>query len=194
MSPSCATWPSRPIACRSRGRASSQGTGKPNPKGLAFYDRLFDALLEAGITPWVTLFHWDLPNALQRRGGFQNRDMVEWFGDYAALIADKYGDRIKHFMTINEPPCVVGLGLQEGMFAPGYKLPYAECLNAAHNLLLAHGRADSQLPIETSARPHAQRLLESGYDLTLQPFDGDHVIVPWVVARAIEFFLGPAPA
>jgi phospholipase/carboxylesterase len=61
-------------------------------------------------------------------------------------------------------------------------------------VFLAHGRADSQLPIETSARPHAQRLLESGYDLTLQPFDGDHVIVPWVVARAVEFFLGPAPA
>ncbi len=122
-------------------RVIPQGTGKPNPKGLAFYDKLFDALLEAGITPWVTLFHWDLPNALQRRGGFQNRDMVEWFGDYAALIADKYGDRVKHFMTINEPPCVVGLGLQDGVFAPGYKLPYAECLNAAHNLLLSHGRA-----------------------------------------------------
>ena len=122
-------------------RVIPQGTGKPNPKGLAFYDKLFDALLEGGITPYVTLFHWDLPNALQRRGGFQNRDMVEWFGDYAALIADKYGDRVKNFMTINEPPCVVGLGLQDGVFAPGYKLPYAECLNAAHNLLLAHGRA-----------------------------------------------------
>ena len=122
-------------------RVIPQGTGKPNPKGLAFYDKLFDALLEAGITPYVTLFHWDLPNALQRRGGFQNRDMVEWFGDYAALIADKYGDRVKNFMTINEPPCVVGLGLQDGVFAPGYKLPYAECLLAAHHLLLAHGRA-----------------------------------------------------
>ncbi len=122
-------------------RVIPQGTGKPNPKGLAFYDRLFDALLEAGITPWVTLFHWDLPNALQRRGGFLNRDMVEWFGDYAALVADRYGDRVKHFMTINEPPCVVGLGLQDGLFAPGYKLPYAECLQAAHHLLLAHGRA-----------------------------------------------------
>lgn len=122
-------------------RVIPQGTGKPNPKGLAFYDKLFDGLLEAGVTPWVTLFHWDLPNALQRRGGFQNRDMVEWFGDYAALIADKYGDRIKHFMTINEPPCVVGLGLQTGVFAPGYKLPFAECLLATHHLLMAHGRA-----------------------------------------------------
>jgi beta-glucosidase len=67
--------------------------------------------------------------------------MVEWFGDYAALIAERYGDRVKHFMTINEPPCVVGLGLQDGVFAPGYKLPYAECLLAAHHLLMAHGRA-----------------------------------------------------
>ena len=114
-------------------RVIPQGTGKPNAKGLAFYDKLFDGLLEAGITPWVTLFHWDLPVALQQRGGFQNRDMVEWFGDYAALIADKYGDRVKHFMTINEPPCVVGLGLQDGVFAPGYKLPYSECLLAAHH-------------------------------------------------------------
>lgn len=122
-------------------RVIPQGTGKPNPKGIAFYDRLFDALLEAGITPWVTLFHWDLPVALQHRGGFVNRDMVEWFGDYAALVADRFGDRVKHFMTVNEPPCVVGLGLQDGAFAPGYKLPYSECLAAAHHLLLAHGRA-----------------------------------------------------
>jgi len=122
-------------------RVIPQGTGKPNPKGLAFYDRLFDELLAAGITPWVTLFHWDLPNALQRRGGFSNRDMVEWFGEYASLVANRYGDRIKHFMTINEPPCVVGLGLQDGVFAPGYKLPYSECLLAAHHLLMAHGRA-----------------------------------------------------
>ncbi|MES1167820.1 MAG: family 1 glycosylhydrolase, partial [Oleiharenicola lentus] len=122
-------------------RVIPKGTGKPNPKGLAFYDKLFDALLEAGITPWVTLFHWDLPEALQKRGGFQQRDMVEWFGDYAALIARRYGDRVKNFMTINEPPCVVGLGLQEGKFAPGYTLPYADCLLAAHHLLMAHGRA-----------------------------------------------------
>lgn len=122
-------------------RLLPDGTGRPNPKGLAFYDRLFDALLAGGITPWVTLFHWDLPNALQRRGGFLNRDMVGWFGDYAALIAARYGDRVKHWITINEPPCIVGLGLHEGVFAPGHKLPFAECLLAAHHLLLAHGRA-----------------------------------------------------
>lgn len=122
-------------------RLLPDGTGRPNPKGLAFYDRLFDALLAGGITPWVTLFHWDLPNALQRRGGFLNRDVVGWFGDYAALVAARYGDRVKHWITINEPPCIVGLGLHEGVFAPGYHLPFSECLLAAHHLLLAHGRA-----------------------------------------------------
>jgi beta-glucosidase len=121
-------------------RILPQGTGKVNAKGLAFYDRLIDGLLAKNITPWVTLFLWDLPHALQLRGGFLNREMVEWFGEYAAIVAAKLGDRVKHWMTINEPPCVVGLGLHEGVFAPGYKLPFAECLRAAHHLLMAHGR------------------------------------------------------
>jgi beta-glucosidase len=122
-------------------RILPDGTGKPNAKGIAFYDRLIDGLLAANITPWVTLFHWDLPQALEQRGGFINRDMVEWFGDYTALVADKLGDRVKHWLTINEPPCVLGLGYHEGLFAPGHKLPFSECLLGAHNLLLAHGRA-----------------------------------------------------
>ena len=121
-------------------RIIPENTGKPNAKGLAFYDKLIDALLAAKITPWVTLFHWDLPLALQRRGGFLNRDMADWFGDYAALVTAKLGDRVKHWMTINEPPVVIGLGYQEGVFAPGLKLALADCLLAAHNLLLAHGR------------------------------------------------------
>ncbi|HYD85081.1 MAG TPA: family 1 glycosylhydrolase, partial [Opitutus sp.] len=121
-------------------RIQPTGTGKPNAKGLAFYDRLVDALLAANITPWITLFHWDLPQALQQRGGFLNRDFVEWFGDYAAIVADRLGDRVKHWMTFNEPPCSIGLGLQEGMFAPGLKLPFSDCLLGAHNLLMAHGR------------------------------------------------------
>lgn len=122
-------------------RILPSGTGKPNAKGLAFYDRLIDGLLAAGITPWVTLYHWDLPQALQERGGFLNREMVEWFGDYAALVADRLGDRVKHWMTFNEPPVIIGMGHQEGRFAPGLKLPYADCLLGAHHLLMAHGRA-----------------------------------------------------
>ena len=117
------------------------GTGKVNAKGLAFYDRLVDTLLEADITPWVTLYHWDLPLALQQRGGFLNRDFVAWFGDYATLVAKKLGDRVNHWITINEPQVVTGLGLQDGVHAPGLKLPYADCLLAAHHVLMGHGRA-----------------------------------------------------
>ena len=122
-------------------RIQPLGTGKINAAGLAFYDRLIDRLLEVNITPWVTLYHWDLPQALQQRGGFLNRDMVEWFGDYAAIVADRLGDRVKHWMTFNEPPVIMGLGYHEGMFAPGLKLPFSDCLLGAHHLLMAHGRA-----------------------------------------------------
>jgi beta-galactosidase len=121
-------------------RILPDGTGAPNEKGLAFYDELIDALLAANITPWVTLYHWDLPEALQWRGGFLNREIVDWFGEYAALVASRLGDRVKHWMTINEPPCVIGLGHQDGVFAPGLKLPFADCLRGAHHLLMAHGR------------------------------------------------------
>lgn len=122
-------------------RIQPNGTGKPNAKGLAFYDRLIDALLAADIAPWVTLYHWDLPHALQQRGGFLNRDLVEWFGDYSAIVADKLGDRVRNWMTFNEPPVVLGLGYHEGKFAPGLKLPFADCLLGAHHLLMAHGRS-----------------------------------------------------
>lgn len=121
-------------------RLLPDGTGKPNAKGLAFYDQLIDGLLEAGITPWVTLFHWDLPYALHRRGGFFNRDFVEWFAEYAALVAGKYGDRVKHWMTFNEPQVSIGTGHHEGIFAPGLKLPLADCMLGAHHILMAHGR------------------------------------------------------
>lgn len=137
-------------------RILPRGTGRANARGLAFYDRLIDGLLEAGIQPWVTLYHWDLPLALQRRGGFQNRDLAEWFGDYAEIVVRKLGDRVRHWMTINEPPVIVGLGMQQGVFAPGQTLSFAHCLKAAHHLLLAHGRAvqairaTSRLPAKIS--------------------------------------------
>lgn len=121
-------------------RVLPDGTGRSNAKGLAFYDRLIDGLLAAGIEPWVTLYHWDMPLALHQRGGFMNREFVEWFGEYAALMARRYGDRVKHWLTFNEPPVIFGHGYQDGSFAPGLKLPYADILRGAHHLLLAHGR------------------------------------------------------
>lgn len=117
------------------------GTGKTNERGLTFYDRLIDALLGAGIEPWVTLYHWDLPQALQDRGGFLHPDFPRWFADYTAVAVARLGDRVKHWITFNEPPCSIGLGLQDGRHAPGLKLSFAECLRGAHHLLLAHGRA-----------------------------------------------------
>lgn len=121
-------------------RILPEGTGAVNARGLDFYDALVDALLEAGIEPWVTLYHWDLPVALQRRGGFLNRDVVSWFGEYADLAARRLGDRVRRWITFNEPPVIVGFGMQEGKNAPGQRLPFADCLLAAHHLLMAHGR------------------------------------------------------
>ena len=122
-------------------RVLPEGTGATNAKGLDFYDRLIDALLAAGITPWVTLYHWDLPLALYHRGGWLNRDVGGWFADYATLIAKRLGDRVKHWMPLNEPQVFLGAGLIQGRHAPGDKLRFAEFLLAAHNTLLAHGRA-----------------------------------------------------
>ena len=94
----------RPTAFRSPGRACCRrGAGTPNERGLAFYDRLIDAILAAGIEPWLCLYHWDMPQALDDLGGWTTRDCVAWFADYAALVADRYGDRVKRFATFNEP-------------------------------------------------------------------------------------------
>ncbi len=87
-------------------RVLPQGQGKANEAGLAFYDRLVDALLEAGIKPFVTLYHWDLPAALQERGGWGNRSVVEWFACYTEAVAQRLGDRVKDWITLNEPLCV----------------------------------------------------------------------------------------
>ena len=122
-------------------RVIPEGVGAPNEKGLAFYDRLVDQLLVAGITPACTLFHWDFPEALYQKGGWLNRDVADWFADYTTLIASRFSDRIKFWFTQNEPQCYIGIGHLEGRHAPGLKLKYAEYLQAAHNSMRAHGRA-----------------------------------------------------
>ena len=125
-----------------------------NAKGLDFYDRLVDELLRAGITPWVTLYHWDLPLALYHRGGWLNRDVAGWFADYTTVVARRLGDRVKHCMPLNEPQVFLGAGLIQGRHAPGDKLRFAEFLLAVHNTLLAHGRAGAGAPRGRQA-PHA---------------------------------------
>jgi beta-glucosidase len=122
-------------------RVLPDGVGSPNQAGLAFYDRVVDALLDAGIEPWVTLFHWDFPLSLYHRGGWLNRDSAEWFARYAAIVVDRLSDRVRHWLTLNEPQVYIGAGHQDGRHAPGDKLRLDEVLRAAHHTLLAHGRA-----------------------------------------------------
>ncbi len=117
------------------------GIGASNPAGFDFYDRLFDALLEAGITPYVTLFHWDYPLALYHRGGWLNRDSAHWFAEYTERVARAFGDRIKVWMTFNEPQVFIDGGHREGRHAPGDQLRFHEVLRACHHVLLAHGQA-----------------------------------------------------
>lgn len=122
-------------------RVLPDGTGEINEAGLDFYDRLVDSLIEAGIDPMVTLFHWDYPLSLYHRGGWLNRDSAQWFADYVRVIVDRLSDRVTRWSTINEPQCFIGLGHQEGKHAPGLKLAPEDHLRAAHHALLAHGRA-----------------------------------------------------
>ncbi len=126
-------------------RLLPNGTGRPNPKGLDFYDRLVDALLAAGITPYVTLFHWDYPYDLYCQGGWLNPASPDWFAAYTRLVAGRLGDRVQHWMTLNEPQCFIGLGHGEGRHAPGDKLGLAEILRAAYHALLAHGQSVQEL-------------------------------------------------
>lgn len=121
-------------------RILPRGRGAANEAGLDFYDRLVDALLAAGIEPWVCLYHWDLPQALQDLGGWQNRDIAGWFADYAALAARRFGDRVKRFATFNEPCVFTLFGYGLGWNAPGIA-DRSVVHRAIHHVNLSHGRA-----------------------------------------------------
>lgn len=121
-------------------RVLPEGKGRVNPAGLAFYDRLVDELLAAGIAPNVTLYHWDLPAALDDRGGWLNPDIADWFADYAQVVYRKLDDRVKMWATLNEPWVVTDGGYLHGALAPGHKNFYEAPL-ASHHLMRAHGKA-----------------------------------------------------
>src|SRR5262249_13455692 len=125
-------------------RVLPEGTGTVNVHGLDFYDRLVDRLLDRGITPLATLYHWDLPLALQDRDGWVNRDTALAFAEYVEIVAKRLGDRITRWVTLNEPWCSAYLGYGTGVHAPGLSSMRATCA-AAHHLLLAHGLAVPRL-------------------------------------------------
>ena len=128
-------------------RLIPEGVGQVNQAGVDFYDRLIDGMLERGLKPFATLYHWDLPSVLQDRGGWMNRDIAGWFADYASLVAHKFGDRLHATATINEPWCVAFLSHFLGVHAPGYR-DIRAAARAMHHVLLAHGTAVGALRAE----------------------------------------------
>ena len=133
-------------------RVQPRGSGPVNPAGLAFYDALVDELLAAGIDPWVTLYHWDLPQELEDAGGWPARDTAYRFADYAMMVFDKLADRVNTFTTLNEPWCSAWLGYYEGRHAPGRR-DFDASVKAVHHLLLGHGLATQRMRA-ASTRDH----------------------------------------
>ena len=125
-------------------RIFPQGKGDPKQEGLDFYDRLIDELLENDITPNVTLYHWDLPLALESQRGWLNRDTAKYFAEYAACVVNKYKDRVKYWTTINEPWVICNYGYATGEMAPGYQDEF-KSIKASHHVLLAHGMAVKEM-------------------------------------------------
>ena len=138
-------------------RLLPEGTGRVNETGVKFYSDLIDELLANGVEPFITMYHWELPYELYKKGGWLNRDIAEWFGEYAKLIAERFSDRVKYFFTLNEPQCFVGLGYLRGEHAPGVKAPLRDTFEMAHNALRAHGRAVQML------RAYAKQPIEVGF-------------------------------
>ncbi|MGI9044702.1 MAG: GH1 family beta-glucosidase [Gemmatimonadaceae bacterium] len=132
-------------------RVIPEGTGRVNEKGLDFYSRLADSLLEKGIAPNATLYHWDLPAALDDRGGWLNRDIADWFADYASVLFEKLGDRVQMWATINEPWVIMDGGYLFGKLAPGHRNIY-EAPIVSHNVLRAHGMGVQAFRASSAAR------------------------------------------
>ena len=126
-------------------RIFPDGTGRINEKGLAFYSELVDELKKAGIEPVITLFHWDYPSALYKKGGWSNQESPEWFAQYVKVVTDALSDRVQYWLTFNEYQIFVGLGYQLGILAPGVKLTDEELIKMSRNILLAHGRAVQEI-------------------------------------------------
>ncbi len=122
-------------------RIFPNGTGDTSDDGIRFYNELIDELIANGIEPYITLFHWDYPYALYKKGGWLNDESVQWFAEYAKKAVELFSDRVKYFITFNEPQCFIGHGYLCAVHAPGVKLPYKDVFQMAHNVMKAHGAA-----------------------------------------------------
>ena len=120
-------------------RIDPNGDGQWNEAGLQYYDRVVDCCLQNGVTPWMTLYHWELPQALEEKGGWQNVETAEAFSRFAAMMAEHFKDRVQHFITLNEPQIVLKLGYSDGVHAPGKRLLFPQLVSCWKNLMLSHG-------------------------------------------------------
>lgn len=190
-------------------RILPEGIGKVNEKGLAYYDNLVNCLIENGIEPYMTLYHWDLPYALHQRGGWLNPQSPEWFYEYAKLMAAHFSDRVSHFFTFNEPQCTVGLGYVTGEHAPGLKVGPYDCFSIWHNVLKAHGRGVQAIreaavrPVEIGMAPcgalyypatDSKEDIEAARKANFSLHEADIRAVSWDVAFCADpVFLGQYP-
>lgn len=146
-------------------RVLPQGTGAVNEAGIRFYEQLVDALLDANITPILTLYHWDMPHALYEKGGWRNPESSEWFAQYASVVANRLGTRVPYWCTFNEPQMFMGLGYQIGIHAPFEHASESDMLCMTKNILLAHGKAIKVL----------REILGSGAKLGIAPTGDCHL-------------------
>ena len=138
-------------------RILPEGTGKVNEKAVQMYRDMILCMKENGIRPFITLFHWEFPYELFKKGGWLNDEVVQWFGEYAKVVAENFSDLCSDFITINEPQCAIGLGHLNGVHAPGMKYSIPETFQMAHNLMKAHGQAVINL------RKYAKQKIRVGY-------------------------------
>ncbi len=138
-------------------RIMPEGTGTVNEKGIALYRDMILEMKKNGITPYITMYHWELPQALQNQGGWLNESSIRWFADYAKLVAEHFSDICEYFITVNEPQCFIGLGNLSGVHAPGLKMSIRDTFQMVHNMLRAHGAAVKEL------RKHAKQNIQIGY-------------------------------
>jgi beta-glucosidase len=170
-------------------RVQPIGHGPANPRGLDFYDRLVDGLLERGIEPWVTLYHWDLPQTLEDAGGWTDRAIVDRFVDYAGLVAERLGDRVTRWITLNEPRTFSFMGYGTGRHAPGRR-GWSTALRAAHHSHLAHAAA---VPVIRGAAPGARVGIchDVNHAVAGSERDDDRRAAARYDAALHDWFLGP---
>jgi len=172
-------------------RIQPAGSGRPNAPGLAFYERLVDGLLARSIAPVATLYHWDLPQALEDRGGWPNRETALRFADYAAVTARRLGDRVAYWITHNEPWVAAWLGYADGLFAPGHT-DLREAAAAQHHMLLSHGLAVEAIRSEAAKSDAQIGIALNLHDVTpASDEDADVAAADWVYGQQAASFLEP---